>query len=85
MESDKITATWVSEQILRHLRDHPQAGDTIEGIAMWWLPRSITTHHREPVRQAMDDLVARNKIIPSFLVDGTAFNSAAARPQKTPP
>lgn len=30
--------TEVVEAILRYLHSHPDAADTIEGIARWWMP-----------------------------------------------
>lgn len=30
--------TEVVEAILRYLNNHPDAADTVEGIAKWWLP-----------------------------------------------
>ncbi len=30
--------TEIVEAILRYLHSHPDAADTVEGIAKWWLP-----------------------------------------------
>jgi hypothetical protein len=47
-----------AEQIERYLEDHPNAADTVKGIAAWWLPDAP-----EPIVQAaLDDLVRRGSV-----------------------
>lgn len=50
------------DELLGYLQDHPNAMDTLEGIAGWWVP-----HHRVPVdlervAQALRTLEARELI-----------------------
>lgn len=38
MQSQDEHLTLIIDAILRYLHDHPDAADTVEGIAKWWLP-----------------------------------------------
>jgi Fe2+ or Zn2+ uptake regulation protein len=38
MQPQDERLTGVVEAILRYLHSHPDAADTVEGIAKWWLP-----------------------------------------------
>jgi hypothetical protein len=62
-------------EILRYLVQHPDAKDTIDGIARWWLPPDHQGWKREQVQHAIEELVARGWIIrrettPSHVVYG---------------
>lgn len=50
--------TEVVDALLRYLATHPDASDTLDGIARWWLPSTI---HAEAdlVRVALDRLMAQ--------------------------
>lgn len=53
-----------AHDILSYLLEHPNAQDTLEGVAEWWcLERSIQRRVNE-VQDAMDDLVAKDFVIP---------------------
>ena len=65
----------VMNEILHYLVGHPDAKDTIDGIARWWLPPNDRGSKREQVQIAIDELVARGWIIrrettPSHVVYG---------------
>lgn len=48
----------IQREILAHLLAHPEAEETLEGIAEWWLlERAIERRFRE-VEAALDQLVA---------------------------
>jgi hypothetical protein len=67
-------------EILRYLIAHPDAKDTVDGIARWWIappgddaPRRGWT--RDVVQEAIDELVARGWVVrrettPSHVVYG---------------
>jgi Fe2+ or Zn2+ uptake regulation protein len=38
MQPQEARVTEVVDAILRHLHDHPDAADTVDGIAKWWIP-----------------------------------------------
>jgi hypothetical protein len=69
----------VAEQVARYLDAHPEASDTVEGIAKWWLSRQRLDDTRELVRAALDLLIARGVVEPHTMADGvTLFRRAQA-------
>lgn len=68
----------VSEVVERYLLAHPDASDTLDGIARWWLLRQRNEDARELVQEALDLLVQRGVVQQRVSVDGvTLFSSAA--------
>ena len=63
----------LSDEILRYLRAHPQAADTVDGIVEWWLPRQRHNDAVNRVQHALDELVARGLVEQMTLVDGTVL------------
>jgi hypothetical protein len=49
--------------LLEYLCSHPDAKDTAEGIENWWLRAQGATVDRMVVREALNDLVARDWLI----------------------
>lgn len=47
----------LSQAVMRYLREHPHAMDTLEGIAQWWLPREKVRVEVSKLAQAIDRLV----------------------------
>ncbi|HEV2763474.1 MAG TPA: hypothetical protein VGV38_10900 [Pyrinomonadaceae bacterium] len=45
----------IAHDILRYMRANPEAADTLEGIAEWWLHRKYS---EESVREMLVELVA---------------------------
>mgnify|MGYP001432792198 CR=1 FL=1 len=72
--------TPLSGEILRYLRAHPQAADTVDGIVEWWLPRQRHAEAVERVQQALDELVARCLVERITLVDGTVLYADRVQP-----
>ncbi len=58
----------VVAEIVAYLRAHPEAADTLDGAARWWLPRRPRA---EIVHRAMTLLVERRKVEKHTLPDGT--------------
>lgn len=56
--------------ILQYLRTHPEAADSLDGIAAWWLPRSNHPPTLEAVQEALNQLVAERRIACLHLADG---------------
>ncbi len=48
----------LAEAILEYLAEHPQATDTLEGIAKWWFLRQQIRVEVERVAKALDRLIA---------------------------
>lgn len=58
------------EAILRHIRAHPLAGDTPEGILANWLPKSKPADASDYIDAVLNDLVANHFLRPMPLPDG---------------
>lgn len=71
------TTTEVAWEIERYLRAHPNAADTAEGIAQWWL--SKTEHASNPaiIQVALNMLVSEGRVDRAVLADGTVLYRAA--------
>jgi hypothetical protein len=52
----------VALEVTRYLESHPEASDTIEGIAKWWLSRQRLEESTELVAQAVERLVLRGVV-----------------------
>jgi hypothetical protein len=52
----------VCEELVGYLREHPNAMDTLKGIADWWLPRHQVRVGVERVAQALHTLESRGLI-----------------------
>jgi hypothetical protein len=46
----------IAEAILGYLGEHPQAMDTLDGIAEWWLARYRVSYELEAVKRAVRHL-----------------------------
>ena len=53
----------LSEAILRHLCQNPDAKDSLEGIARFWVRRQNTASLLHEVSRALDDLVDRGYLV----------------------
>jgi DNA-binding transcriptional regulator PaaX len=47
----------LAQSILDYLRKHPEAQDTLAGIAEWWLPALGIENRLASVKDAVDELV----------------------------
>jgi hypothetical protein len=52
----------LAEAIIAYLAEHPQAMDTLEGIAEWWLMRHRVRNELEMVARAIERLAAEGLI-----------------------
>lgn len=66
----------VAEDVLRYLKRHPDAADTVEGIARWWLGGRGYENDLTVVQQAMKALVRRALVERQLLPDGTEIYRA---------
>ncbi len=46
----------VARQIEQYLESHPQAADSLEGIATWWVSKQRIRYELEVVRAALEQL-----------------------------
>lgn len=49
--------------ILRHLVEHPDAKDTLEGIVRWWGEPLTRTTQTDVVRRSLDELTQRGWVL----------------------
>ena len=61
MQVQEDHLTDIVDAILRYLADHPDAADTSEGIAKWWLPTD-RTFDTEAVLSALARLEAQGLV-----------------------
>ncbi len=56
--------------ILAYAAEHPDAGDTVEGIVQWWLLQQRIKHQESLVRKALAELMARGLMNERQGIDG---------------
>jgi hypothetical protein len=61
------------QEILRYLANHPDAGDTVENIAKWWIPFERLLPRWSVVEQALAYLIAQGLLAESTLPGGQRF------------
>jgi len=70
----------VAGVVARYLRAHPEASDTLDGIAPWWLSRPRQDDASELVQAALDLLIERGVVERRTTADGVVlFRSARDR------
>lgn len=60
----------ICQDILHYLHEHPDAADSLEGIASWWLPSPEHAITLEAVQEALALLVVEHRIARIDLADG---------------
>jgi hypothetical protein len=60
----------IAHEILAYLEEKPEAQDTVEGIAQWWLLERKIFHQINMVREALANLVKEG-----LVVERTGLNS----------
>ena len=53
---EQANVSEIAQEILDHLRKHPQAQDTLEGIGQWWVPSQMA-FGSAAIKDALDELV----------------------------
>jgi hypothetical protein len=76
-------ASYVKGEILSYLSNVPNAADTVEGIADWWIYRQRLRWARDTVQVALDALVAEGRLHRIERADGQVLY--AAHPPPSPP
>ncbi len=69
-DAEEAAVLKIEQAILRHVQAHPNAADTVEGIARWWLEDFGPEPSRSAVQQALDRLEAAGQMIHTVLVPG---------------
>ena len=52
----------ISEIILNYLEDHPDAGDTVEGITRWWLEFERVDLSVDAVAMTLESMLERGLV-----------------------
>jgi hypothetical protein len=60
----------IGYEILAYLADHPDSGDTLEGIVQWWLLEQSIKHQAAKVEKALKELVAEGLVLENKGADG---------------
>lgn len=63
----------IAERIRQYLHDHPNAADTIEGVARWWLLGNSGVEWLLLVKSAVDKLAAAGVVKLNTLADDTVI------------
>ena len=53
----------IAREILRYLERHPDAKDTLEGIAQWWLPPQERARGHQDIARAVAWLCAHDLLL----------------------
>ena len=73
-DRDKNNADFeIEEAVLSFLDRHPQAADTLEGIADWWLPQQRYVTAKARIEAVLRQLVIQGALRMRHLPDGTAI------------
>jgi DNA-binding transcriptional ArsR family regulator len=62
-EPDTAEARDIAREILRSLEKHPEAKDTVDGIARWWFRRERSGRLHSDVEQAVSLLLSQGLIL----------------------
>ena len=52
----------ISRKILDYLKKHPNAGDTLEGITMWWLEFERIDRSVDEIAEILDQMAKKGQI-----------------------
>ncbi len=67
---ENIGKSELCRRILSYLAEHPQAADTIDGIAQWWLQDPPLQPGDGRLQEALNDLTAQSLILASRAANG---------------
>jgi hypothetical protein len=73
MSNDYEQVAIVAERIVRYLRIHPEAADTAEGVAQWWLRLQPNADRDDVVAKALKRLMREGAVIQISLNGNTIY------------
>lgn len=85
MADDEHIDNLLETCIRRYLAANPDAADTAEGIAVWWMPPSVPHAAPEHVQRVLDRLVAAGELARVGLAGGTVLYRRRAPSGAAPP
>lgn len=75
----------IQAAVLGYIGAHPNAADTLDGIARWWLPQQRYVTAQARIQAALERLVADGSLQLRRLPDGTALYSLGRAPAPPAP
>jgi hypothetical protein len=63
----------LADRIRRYVHEHPNAADTVDGVAAWWLSGSAESDWLRRVHDAIELLVRQGEVSRRTLGDGTVI------------
>lgn len=69
----------IAQDVRRYLEAHPNAADTLDGIAQWWLVRQRYGHAKEQVQKALEQLKRERLVLTRTNADGRIIYRSAQR------
>ncbi len=82
MAANERRLSELAVEIKRYLERHPNAADSVEGIAVWWVVKPGENGWLEAVTTAVDQLVGSGEMRKEVLPDGRVVYSGATRELK---
>ena len=79
MVTNQTEVDAVTERIRLYLSDHPNAADTVEGVAIWWLSGNASRDWINTVQRAIDQLAESGEITTKTLPDGAVIVERSIR------
>lgn len=62
MASQPVKVDSIAKDIKEYFRGNPHAGDTVEGIANWWITKQSLNNARDLVLEALEMLVVQGEL-----------------------
>ena len=81
MTKDVDSLNDLTREILDYLLEHPDAADTPEGIALWWVKRQRYEASVKLVSLALEELERRGSLDKTILADGTFLYGVSLSPK----
>ncbi len=78
-EHDDPNIIAIAREIRQYLEQYPEAADTLEGIAQWWLTQQQSQQALDTVKQALDRLVVEGIVKKYITAEGKTVYSGAKR------
>jgi hypothetical protein len=73
MVDEASSAEAIAREIGRYLIANPEAADTLEGVALWWLSGNVSEAFLAEVHEAMTRLINAGRATRRTMVDGTVI------------
>jgi hypothetical protein len=79
-ESRQVDAQALSDLVLGYLAEHPEAMETLDGIAEWWIDRRLIRVDVEALASALERLTAQGTLEAIGTGRGRRYRLRSPRP-----